>query len=163
MAIEKIKILWGRFGATSQKMGQIDQIGRIGSAVQLVAPKRLQGSYFFLVVLGADCSFYVKSIATYAPQFFWHNNSVLAIVVWVKRFSPYKLNKVRGKFSRNAIGDFSQTNYHQPLGLPPTPISSVTQTKLPVVSKHLLYAAFLLAVARARRDGDVAAASRRAA
>ena len=31
------------------------------------------------------------------------------------------------------------------------------------MSKHLLYAAFLLAVARARRDGDVAAASRRGA
>ena len=32
------------------------------------------------VVLGAEYSFYMKSIATYAPQFFGYNNSVLAIV-----------------------------------------------------------------------------------
>ena len=34
----------------------------------------------FSIVLGAECSFYVKSIVTYAPQFFGYNNSVLAIV-----------------------------------------------------------------------------------
>ena len=33
------------------------------------------------VVLGAEYSFYMKSIATYAPQFFGYNNSVLAIVI----------------------------------------------------------------------------------
>ena len=32
------------------------------------------------IVLGAKYSFYVKAIATYAPQFFWYNNSVLAVV-----------------------------------------------------------------------------------
>ena len=30
--------------------------------------------------MGADYSFYVKSIATYAPTFLGYNNSVLAIV-----------------------------------------------------------------------------------
>ena len=30
--------------------------------------------------MGADCSFYVKSIATYAPVFFGYNSSVLASV-----------------------------------------------------------------------------------
>ena len=34
----------------------------------------------FSIVLGAECSFYVKSIATYAPQFLGYNNSFLAIV-----------------------------------------------------------------------------------
>ena len=33
-----------------------------------------------LIVLGAECSFYVKAIAAFARQCFWHNNSVLAIV-----------------------------------------------------------------------------------
>ena len=31
-------------------------------------------------ILGAEYSFYVKSIATYAPTFLRHNNSVLAII-----------------------------------------------------------------------------------
>ena len=34
----------------------------------------------FSIVLGAECSFYVKSIATYGPRFLGHNNSFLAIV-----------------------------------------------------------------------------------
>ena len=37
----------------------------------------------FSIAMGADYSFYVKSIATYAPAFFGHNNSVLARVAWV--------------------------------------------------------------------------------
>ena len=32
------------------------------------------------IVLGAECSFYVKSIAIYAPQFVGYNNSVIATV-----------------------------------------------------------------------------------
>ena len=36
---------------------------------------------FFPIALGAEYLSYVKSIATYAPQFFGYNNSVLAIVV----------------------------------------------------------------------------------
>ena len=31
-------------------------------------------------ILGAECSFYVKSIATYASWFFGYNNSVLVVV-----------------------------------------------------------------------------------
>ena len=34
----------------------------------------------FSIAMGADCSFYVKSIATYAPAFFGYNSSVLASV-----------------------------------------------------------------------------------
>ena len=67
MAIEKIKIL----GAV------LDQIGQIGSAVQLVAPKRPPGFSFFSIVLGADYLSYVKSIATYAPTFFGYIISVV--------------------------------------------------------------------------------------
>ena len=40
----------------------------------------LHQKWFQLIVLGGEYSFYVKSIATYAPQFFWYNNSVLAVV-----------------------------------------------------------------------------------
>ena len=40
----------------------------------------------FSIAMGADCSFYVKSIATYAPAFFGYNSSVLA--------SVYKANEV---------------------------------------------------------------------
>ena len=35
----------------------------------------------FSIAMGADCSFYVKSIATYAPAFFGYNSSVLASVL----------------------------------------------------------------------------------
>ena len=34
----------------------------------------------FTIAMGADSSFYVKSIATYAPAFLGYNNSVLARV-----------------------------------------------------------------------------------
>ena len=37
----------------------------------------------FSIAMGADFSFYVKSIATYAPAFLVYNNSVLARVVWL--------------------------------------------------------------------------------
>ena len=40
--------------------------------------------FIFSIVLGAKYSFYVKSIATYAPTFFVCNNSVLAIVMSVQ-------------------------------------------------------------------------------
>ena len=33
--------------------------------------------------MDADYSFYVKSVATYAPAFLVYNNSVLARVVWL--------------------------------------------------------------------------------
>ena len=36
--------------------------------------------FFFSIAIGTDHSFYVKSIATYAPTFFGYNNSVVVIV-----------------------------------------------------------------------------------
>ena len=38
----------------------------------------------FSIAMVANYSFYVKSIATYAPAFFWYNNSILARVraIW---------------------------------------------------------------------------------
>ena len=38
----------------------------------------------FSIAMGADCSFYVKSIATYAPAFFGYNSSVLASVLFIE-------------------------------------------------------------------------------
>ena len=49
-------------------------------AIYLVAPKWPPGFSFFSIVLGAEDSFDVKSIATYTSTFLWYNNSVLAIV-----------------------------------------------------------------------------------
>ena len=52
----------------------------------------------FSIAMGADYSFYVKSIATYAPAFFWYNNSILATVArssllaCVPNISPAKLS-----------------------------------------------------------------------
>ena len=59
---------------------ELSQIGQIGSAVKLVASKWPPGFWFFSIAIDADYSFYVKSIATYAPAFLRHNNSVLARV-----------------------------------------------------------------------------------
>ena len=42
--------------------------------------KRAPRILIFSIAMGADYSFYVKSIATYASTFFEYNNSVLAIV-----------------------------------------------------------------------------------
>jgi hypothetical protein len=49
----------------------------IGSAVLLVFPKQPLGFSFFSIVLGAEYSFYIKSITTYALTFLGNNNSVL--------------------------------------------------------------------------------------
>ena len=47
----------------------------------------------FSIEMGADYSFYVKSIATYAPAFLGHNNSVLAEVSGQHTFHIFfKLN-----------------------------------------------------------------------
>jgi hypothetical protein len=58
-------------------------MGWIGSVVQLVAPKRLPG-IFFSIVLGAEYLPYMKSIATYALTFFGYIISVLAEILLVK-------------------------------------------------------------------------------
>ena len=48
---------------------KLGQIGQMGSAVQLVAPKRLPG-LIFSIAMGANYSFYVKTIETHARAFF---------------------------------------------------------------------------------------------
>ena len=60
-------------------------------AMLLVAPKRP----WILIIsfaMGADYSFYLESIAIYAPTFFKYNNSVLAIVISMPFTSIYHIN-----------------------------------------------------------------------
>ena len=92
MAIQKIKILRAFLELPAKQHCQsspfpskLGQIGQIGSAVQLVAPKSRPAKkapriLIFSIVLGAEYLFYLKSIATYAPEFLGHNNSFLARV-----------------------------------------------------------------------------------
>ena len=57
-------------------------MGWIGSAVYQVAPKRPQDFDFFSIAMGADYSFELNSIDTYAPNFLdICNNLFLASVV----------------------------------------------------------------------------------
>ena len=82
MAIEKIKIL----GAVLELPAKQSIYLKIGpnwpnwqcclAGSSKTAPRIL----IFSIAMGADCSFYVKSIATYAPAFFGYNSSVLASV-----------------------------------------------------------------------------------
>ena len=57
--------------------------------------KRVPRILSFSVAMDADNSFYVKSIATYAPAFLRHNNSVLARVLVISfcRNSGWMMNK----------------------------------------------------------------------
>ena len=68
----------------------------------------------FSITMGADYSFYVKSIATYAPTFSRYNNSVLAIVNYNLLFGSFfvvKDNKKKWtsitKSDHNLLLDFS--------------------------------------------------------
>ena len=56
-----------QFGPFTKIWGKM---GWIGSAVSLVAPKRLPEFLFFSIAIDADYSFYVKSIATFTLKFF---------------------------------------------------------------------------------------------
>ena len=56
-------------------------MAEIGSAVLLVAPKRRPGFGFFSIAMGADYSFELISIETYAPQFIGYNKSFLGSVI----------------------------------------------------------------------------------
>ena len=61
---------------------KLGQIGQIGSAVQLVcSPKMAPRIQIFSIAMGANYSFYVKSIATFALTFFGYVISVLASVM----------------------------------------------------------------------------------
>jgi hypothetical protein len=55
-------------------------MGWIGRAELAGSSKMAPRILIFSIAMGADYSFYVKSIATYAPTFLGYNNSVLAIV-----------------------------------------------------------------------------------
>ena len=61
---------------SSQFTSKLGQIGQIGSAVWLVAPKIL----IFSITMDADYSFYVKTIETYARTFLALNVSAIGIV-----------------------------------------------------------------------------------
>ena len=87
MAIEKIKILGAVLELPAKQPCQFRPVGPIFEVNGLDWQCYLAGSsktalriFFFLIVLGAEYSFYVKSIATYAPTFLRYNDSVLAIV-----------------------------------------------------------------------------------
>ena len=88
MAIEKIKILGAvlelpakqhcQFSLSTKKMGQM---GWIGSAVWLVAPKTAPRILIFSMAMDADYTFELISIKTCAPQFKWHNKSFLGSMI----------------------------------------------------------------------------------
>ena len=57
-------------------------MGWIGSAFYLAGSSKMAPRILiFSIAMGADYSFYVKSIATYAPAFLGYNDSVLVRVV----------------------------------------------------------------------------------
>ena len=95
MAIEKSKS-WGSFWSY-----QLDSTANPAHLLPENGPNRLNWQCFlagssktapriliFSIAMGADYSFYVKSIATYAPAFLRHNNSVLARVI-TREFHNY--------------------------------------------------------------------------
>ena len=63
--------------------------------------------------MGAEYSFYVKSIFTYAPTFSGYNNSVLAIVLWqsnkpleICQQQPFEQTAVKlDKYGQNEVWD----------------------------------------------------------
>ena len=78
MAIEKIKILGAVLELPAKQHCQFSPFGPIFEVNGLDWQCCLAGSsktapriLIFSIVLGAECSFYVKSIATYAPPIFW--------------------------------------------------------------------------------------------
>ena len=64
----------------SQSSPFTSELGLIGSAVQLVAPKTAPRILIFSIAMGANYSFYVKSIVTCSPTFLGYIISVLASV-----------------------------------------------------------------------------------
>ena len=87
MAIEKIKILGAVLKLPAKQHYQFSSFGPIYEVNGLDWQYYLAGSFktaprilIFSIAMGADYTFYVKSIATYAPAFLAYNNSVLARV-----------------------------------------------------------------------------------
>ena len=64
MAVEKNQNLGGHFGARYQLNSTAHFARFLGKWAKLAIPRIL----IYLIVLGAEYSFYVKSIVTYAPQ-----------------------------------------------------------------------------------------------
>ena len=82
MAVEKIKILGVVLELPAKQHCQFSPFGSIFEVNGLDWQCCLAGSsktapriLVFLIVLGAEYSFYLKSIATYAPAFLGYNNS----------------------------------------------------------------------------------------
>ena len=87
MAIEKIKILGAVLELPAKYHCQFSPFGLLIEVNGLDWQCCLAGSsktapriFMFSIVLGAEYSFYLKSIATYAPAFLGYNNSALARV-----------------------------------------------------------------------------------
>ena len=55
--------------------------------------------------MGADYLSYVKSIATYAPEFFWYNNSVLARVSLLPPCKASETYSIQNVFSGLLVKD----------------------------------------------------------
>ena len=53
------------------------QMGWIGSAVELAAPKRPSPILIFSIAMGADYLFELISIVNWVPQFIMYNKSIL--------------------------------------------------------------------------------------
>ena len=85
LAIEKNQNPGGRFGATSQTALPIwpnfEVNGLDWQCCVAGSSKTACRILIFSIAIGANLSFYVKSIATYAPAFFRYNDSVLASVI----------------------------------------------------------------------------------
>ena len=87
MAIEKIKILGGvlELALPIQPIHQENGPNGLNWQCCLAgSSKTAPRILIFSIVLGAEYSFYVKSIVTYAPQFKWHNKSFLGSVIRYK-------------------------------------------------------------------------------
>ena len=90
MAVEKIKILGTVLELPAKQHCQsspfTSKLGQIGQNWQCClagSSKTAPRILIFSIAMGADSSFYVKSIATYAPAFLGYNISVLARVFGV--------------------------------------------------------------------------------
>ena len=98
---------WSRFGATSQTALPIWPIwpnfevnGLDWQCCLAGSSKTAPRILIFSIAMGAHYSFYVKSIATYAPALLGYNNSVLARVTHHFTFSQCKTNSFVDKFSQ---------------------------------------------------------------
>ena len=134
--IEKIRILGAildlpanqhcQFGPFTKKSGKMCLIS---SAVQLVAPERPPGFCFLKTAMGAKPTFYMKFIATYAPQkvdIIIHSQAV-CLIQHLKLYSPSALRvtfqfslRIR-KYGRSIDIQMQLQKYFYPIVLYVTP------------------------------------------